>query len=141
MLFSERTHSEMKGKFWLFLAVQKLSLWGTKVVVYFDDGKALTFSWCKFYFSSWQRCSSFFMLNLFCIFQDVKIVCFSWLKLFHFFMVAVCCFLSITLCCTTWFSALFFFKLKKNKVIHKWFKRYLEKYRIMKIKQMLKPIF
>ena len=62
--------------------------------------------------SSWQRFFSLFMVDLFCIFHDVKTIWVSSLKLFHFFMVEFCWFLSITLCCTTWFSAL----LNLNKV-------------------------
>ena len=86
MLFSERTHvCRIKGEIWMFLAVQKLSLWGFKVVIYSDDGKALTFSWCKFYL--------FFMTKMIFFCYGWFILCISGCKNCLFFMIEIVSFL------------------------------------------------
>jgi hypothetical protein len=94
--------AEIKGKIDTFLTV----FVGFKVVVYFEDGKAVDFFMMKFYL--------FFMTKILLFVHGWFILYFSWWKnclffiieIVHFFMVAFLSFLSTTLCCTTWFSAL-----------------------------------
>ena len=81
---SQREHAEIKGKLTVFDSTKSVFV-GFKVVVYFDDGKAVTFSRCKFYL--------FFMTKILFFVHGWFILYFSWCKNYLSFIIEIVSFL------------------------------------------------